>query len=83
MLTVVDVFTRECMALEGRTSFRGAHVAAVLSRLRSTRGLEGSSLLLTPGPGLGYTDSASCAGAQDLFPGGSGEESLVVLSEQG
>jgi putative transposase len=39
VLTVVDVFTRECLALEGRTSFRGEHVADVLSRLLSTRGL--------------------------------------------
>jgi putative transposase len=39
VLTVVDVFTRECLALEGRTSFRGEHVANVLSQLRSTRGL--------------------------------------------
>jgi putative transposase len=39
VLTVVDVFTRECLALEVRRSFRGENVAEVLGRLRTSRGL--------------------------------------------
>jgi putative transposase len=33
VLTVIDVFTRECLALEVRRSYRGEHVAEVLSDL--------------------------------------------------
>jgi len=33
VLTVIDVFTRECLALEARQSFRGEDVAEVLSGL--------------------------------------------------
>ena len=39
VLTVVDTYTRECVALEGDTQFRGADVAGVLTRLGTTRGL--------------------------------------------
>jgi putative transposase len=39
VLTVVDVFTRECLALEARRSFRGRDVAAVLSDLVLRQGL--------------------------------------------
>lgn len=39
VLTVVDVFTRECLALEARRSFRGEDVVEVLDRLRAFPGL--------------------------------------------
>ena len=39
VLTVVDVFTRECLALEARQTFRGQDVAAVLSKLVLLQGL--------------------------------------------
>jgi putative transposase len=39
VLTVVDAFTRECLALEVGTQFRGQDVARVLTRLGVTRGL--------------------------------------------
>jgi putative transposase len=39
VLTVIDVFTREALAVEARPSFRGHDVADVLSRLRPGRGL--------------------------------------------
>ena len=38
VLTVIDVFTRECLALKVRQSFRGEHVAEVLSDLVAVRG---------------------------------------------
>jgi putative transposase len=38
VLTVVDAYTRECLALEGATHFRGPDVARVLSRLVAGRG---------------------------------------------
>jgi putative transposase len=38
VLTVVDVLTRECLALEARRSFRGPDVVEVLSRLGGYRG---------------------------------------------
>ena len=38
VLTVIDVFTRECLALEARRSFRGHDVAAVLSELIASHG---------------------------------------------
>ena len=38
VLTVVDAYTRECLALEGATHFRGADVARVLSRVVAGRG---------------------------------------------
>ena len=37
-LTVVDVFTRECLAIEPGKSLRGADVANVLSRIATERG---------------------------------------------
>jgi len=38
VLTVVDMYTRECVALEGATHFRGEDVARVLSRAIAERG---------------------------------------------
>jgi putative transposase len=38
VLTVIDMFTRECLALEVRRGFRGEHVAAVLSELVARHG---------------------------------------------
>lgn len=38
VLTVIDVFTRECLELEVRKSFRGLDVAQVLSRLVERHG---------------------------------------------
>lgn len=38
LLTIVDIFTRECLALEVAPGFRAAHVVQVLSRLVMTRG---------------------------------------------
>ena len=38
VLTVIDVFTRECLALKVRRSFRGEHVAEVLSGLVAHHG---------------------------------------------
>jgi putative transposase len=38
VLTIIDVFSRECLALEARVRFRGDDVAAVLSGLLATRG---------------------------------------------
>lgn len=38
VLTVIDVFTRECLALEARRSFKGEDVAAVLSDVIARRG---------------------------------------------
>jgi len=39
VLTVVDTYTRECIALEAAAHFRGQDVAAILSRIAVTRGL--------------------------------------------
>jgi putative transposase len=39
VLTVVDAYTRECVALEAATHFGGQDVATVLSQLAVTRGL--------------------------------------------
>jgi len=39
VLTVVDAFSRECLALDGGAQFRGADVARVLTRLGTARGL--------------------------------------------
>jgi putative transposase len=41
VLTVVDAFTRECLALTARRTFTGADVAAVLSAAGQDRGLPG------------------------------------------
>jgi len=38
VLTVIDVFTRECLALDVRTRFRGIDVAAVLGDLVAEHG---------------------------------------------
>ncbi len=38
-LTIVDDFSRECLALEVDTSINGRRVAAVLDRLGDLRGL--------------------------------------------
>jgi putative transposase len=39
VLTVIDVFTREALAVEARKSFRGGNVVEVLRRLGSEKGL--------------------------------------------
>jgi len=39
VLTVVDAFTRECVALEARSSFRGGDVAEVLTHVGAKHGL--------------------------------------------
>jgi putative transposase len=39
VLTVVDQYTRECVALEAGSHFRGQDVAAILTRVGFTRGL--------------------------------------------
>jgi putative transposase len=39
VLTVVDAYTRECVALEAAAHFRGQDVAALLTRVAVTRGL--------------------------------------------
>lgn len=41
-LTVVDNFSRECLAVEVGQSIRGEQVVAVLNRLKYTRGVPGS-----------------------------------------
>ena len=38
MLTVVDVFTRECLAIEAGQRLRGDDVVRVLNRLTAERG---------------------------------------------
>ena len=38
LLTIVDIFTRECLALEVATGFRARNVVHVLSRLVARRG---------------------------------------------
>ncbi len=38
LLTVVDIFTRECLALEVAPGFRACHAVQVLSRLMMNRG---------------------------------------------
>ena len=38
-LTVVDLFTRECLAIEGGRSLRAEHVVQTLNRLKFERGL--------------------------------------------
>ncbi len=42
VLTVVDNFSRECLAVEVGQSLRGEQVVAVLNRLKRVRGLPGS-----------------------------------------
>jgi putative transposase len=37
-LTVVDIFTKECLAIEVGQSLKGEHVVAVLKRIASERG---------------------------------------------
>lgn len=39
VFTLIDLFTRECLALEARPRFTGADVAAVLTRVGAGRGL--------------------------------------------
>ena len=41
VLSVLDVFHRECLALHPAQSTTGAHVAVVLERLTTLRGLPG------------------------------------------
>jgi putative transposase len=42
VLTVIDEFTRECLALEARMKFRGTDVAAILSELVERHGKPGT-----------------------------------------
>jgi putative transposase len=44
-LTVIDVFTRECLALEADTSLSGERVTRVLSRIAQSRGLPVSIMM--------------------------------------
>lgn len=46
-LTVIDVYTRECGAIEVGQSLRGAHVVAVLNRLKVHRGTPRGSAATT------------------------------------
>ena len=48
-LTIVDDFTRECLAIEVDTSLPGSRVVAVLERLRDIRGLP-ASITVDHGP---------------------------------
>jgi putative transposase len=48
-LTIVDDFTRECLAIEVDTSLPGSRVVAVLERLRDLRGLP-RSITVDHGP---------------------------------
>jgi len=48
-LTIVDDFTRECLAIEVDTSLLGSRVVAVLERLRDLRGLP-ASITVDHGP---------------------------------
>ncbi len=48
-LTIVDDFTRECLAIEVDTSLPGSRVVAVLERLRDLRGLP-ASITVDHGP---------------------------------
>ena len=48
-LTIVDDFTRECLAIEVDTSLPGGRVVAVLERLRDLRGLP-ASITVDHGP---------------------------------
>ena len=38
VLTIVDVFTRECLAIEAGPSLKGTDVVEVLNRIRAERG---------------------------------------------
>ena len=49
VLTVVDDFTRKCLAIEADTSLPGARVVRVLERLRSSRGIP-ESIVVDNGP---------------------------------
>ncbi len=52
MLTVVDAFTREALAIEVDTSLSGAQVARVLDRLVAARGAAPRTIRLDNGPEL-------------------------------
>jgi putative transposase len=49
ILTVVDQFTRECVALEADRSLHGTHVAATLTRAIAERGIAPKSITLDNG----------------------------------
>ena len=55
VLTVLDTCTRECVALEGATSFRGSDVARVLTRVGILRGLPS---VITVDNGTEFTSQA-------------------------
>jgi transposase InsO family protein len=46
-LTVIDLFTRECLAIQGGSSLNGQDVAAALEHLRFERGLPNASTATT------------------------------------
>lgn len=55
VLAVVDTCTRECVALDVRTTFRGQHVADVLTRVGVRRGL---AAVITTDNGTEFTSRA-------------------------
>jgi putative transposase len=52
MLTVVDTYTREALAIEVDTSLSGARVARVLERIISDRGAQPQEIVMDNGPEL-------------------------------
>ena len=52
MLTVVDTYTRESLAIEVDTSLSGARVARVLERVIQERGVQPEEIILDNGPEL-------------------------------
>jgi transposase InsO family protein len=78
ILTVIDQFTRECVALEADRSLHGRHVVAALARAGTERGkaprsitldTAASSLAVRWKPGRFKTESRYASSAQDAHPG--------------
>ena len=61
-LTLIDVFTRECLALESDTSISGERVARVLSRVTGERGLPDAIMVDN---GTEFTSKAMLNWSQD------------------
>jgi len=61
-LTLIDVFTRECLALESDTSISGERVARVLSRVAGERGLPDAIMVDN---GTEFTSKAMLNWSQD------------------
>jgi putative transposase len=61
-LTLIDVFTRECLALESDTSISGERVARVLSRMANERALPDSIMVDN---GTKFTSNAMLNWSQD------------------